>query len=102
MCKGREAAKAQGIANWLGDFSEHKTHGRPIGYDVAKSKGLIVKRLEDDPPLQEAVLSVFHSTMVTFQETPCMKIIENQFGNGYFLIMNVFISGAPQAAAAPG
>ena len=27
------------IANWLGDATIHKTHGRPIGLEIARSKG---------------------------------------------------------------
>ncbi len=48
MFKNKNYEGAHSIAQWLGDFEEHKTHGRPIGYDLAASKGLNVKRLEDD------------------------------------------------------
>ena len=34
------------IANWLGDFNEHKTHGRPINYQLAQEKGLKIKLLK--------------------------------------------------------
>ena len=88
MFNGDGGEKAHDIAQWLGNFSEHKTHGRPIGYDLAASKGLKVTRLEDDQDLQELVLSVFHSVMVTFQVTNCVKIIENQNGKGHYLVAN--------------
>jgi hypothetical protein len=80
MFRGREAETAANIAQWLGKFDEHRTHGRPIGYDLAHEKGLKVVRLEEDQELQERVLSVFHATMVTFQTTNCLKIIENHEG----------------------
>lgn len=77
------------IADWLGDFTEHRTHGRPINYDLALSKGLKVKRLEDDQNLQEKVLNVYHSALATFEVTTCIKIVENHAGKGAFISVNV-------------
>ena len=86
MFLGQDKVAAERIATWLGNFNEHKTHGRPIGYDLALQQGLKVKSLESDQVLQEAVLSVFHSVMVTFQTTSCLKIIENHNGKGHYLV----------------
>lgn len=72
------------IAKWLANANEHKTHGRPIGAKRAFDAGLKVLFLEDDQDLQERVLSVFHATMVTFQVTPCVKIVENHHGKGLY------------------
>lgn len=77
-------AKAKHIAKWLGDANLHKTHARPIGIDQATKEKLKVEKLEADPRLQELVLSVFHATMVTFQVTDCVKLIENQMGTGFY------------------
>jgi ATP-dependent protease ClpP protease subunit len=77
------------IASWLGDAKIHKTHGRPINAATAKAEGLIVEPLEQDQQLQELVLSVFHSTMVTFGVTNCVKITENQNGRGLYLTVEV-------------
>jgi hypothetical protein len=92
-------SQAHPIAAWLGDFNEHKTHGRPIGITLAKEKGLKVTALEDDQRLQEAVLSVFHATMVTFQETSCLKLIENQNGKGHYLVATQVIQAMPPGQA---
>jgi hypothetical protein len=100
MLGADKAAKAKEIADWLGNFHEHKTHGRPLGYDLLHSKGLVVNRLEDDPGLQEAVLSVFHATMTTFQVTNCLKIIENHAGKGHYLVAGVVQQ--PVQAGLPG
>lgn len=70
--------KSKHIADWLGTASNHKTHGRPIPISEAKSQGLNVIELESDPLLQEKVLSVFHSTIISIEVTNCIKIIENQ------------------------
>jgi hypothetical protein len=77
------------IAAWLGDATEHKTHGRPIGIETAREKGLKVTELEADQQLQEAVLSTFHAVMVTFQITQCVKLIENQNGKGVYTQIQV-------------
>ncbi len=97
MFKGEANNPSSDIAQWLGNFNEHKTHGRPIGIELASQKGLKVTKLEDDQKLQEAVLSVFHSTMVTFQSTNCLKIIENHNGKGHFLIATQAPQGIAQA-----
>ncbi len=89
MFRGQNPGKAGEIARWLANFPEHKTHGRPIGIDLAREKGLNVKALEEDQQLQEAVLSVFHATMVTFQATGCVKAIENHRGKGHFIVFDV-------------
>ena len=54
-------AKAKKIAEWLGNFNNHKTHGKPISFQDAKDRGLKVTALENDDKLQDLVLSVFHS-----------------------------------------
>lgn len=81
------------ISDWLGDFEEHKTHGRPINYELAKEKGLKVSRLEDNPALQDKVLSIYHAALVTFDVSPCVKIIENQKGAGSYLQVQIMPQG---------
>jgi ATP-dependent protease ClpP protease subunit len=73
------------IATWLADHQRHRTHGRPIGLDVARELGLRISALEDNQQLQDAVLTVFHAAMVTFQVTNCVKMIESHKGKGWFL-----------------
>jgi len=80
----RANEQAGSIADWLGNAKEHKTHGRPIGIAQARDKGLKVKALEDEPDLQELVMSVFHACMVTFLVTDCVKMVENQNGRGVY------------------
>lgn len=87
MFKGEEG-KGYSIAEWLGDFNQHKTHSRPINYELAREKGLKVTLLEDDQELQNRVLNTFHATMITFESVPCVKIIENHLGNGSYTMVN--------------
>ena len=87
MFKGQAdgEAKAEKIARWLGNAEEHKTHGRPVGLAVATDLGLNVVPMEQDDELQDLILSVFHSTAVTFDITPCIKFVENHNARGWFL-----------------
>jgi hypothetical protein len=87
MFKGK-SPKGQDIADWLGNFNAHMTHGRPINYQLATEKGLNINLLEDDPELQDKVLSVFHSTMATFEASTCVKIVENHLGRGSYTLVN--------------
>jgi hypothetical protein len=80
-----DAAASKIAANWLGSNTEHKTHGRPISAALAKSIGLNVVAMEDDQQLQDKVLSVYHATMLTFEKTNCVKIIESHEGKGFYV-----------------
>lgn len=80
--------KAAAIAEWLGTASNHLTHGRPIPCNIARDRGLKIIELEGDQELQEKVLSVFHSSIVTIDVTSCVKIIENQNGVGSYTQIN--------------
>lgn len=88
--------KEKDVAGWLGDFNSHKTHGRPINYQLAMEKGLKITLLEDDQELQDKVLSVFHATLVTFDVSTCVKIIENHLGKGSYTIFNPPMMSIPK------
>lgn len=83
---------SRGIAEWLGNAKNHKTHGVPIFYQDARQKQLKITLLEDNPDLQEKVLSVFHSSIVTIEVTNCIKFVENQNGVGTYIQANYNIS----------
>lgn len=79
------STKPQEISAWLASATTHKTHGRPIGFDLCSDMGLKVVRLEDDQKFQDAILSVFHAAAVTFEVTHCIKIIESHKGRGHYV-----------------
>lgn len=79
--------KAEAAANWLAK-GDHKDHGRPIPPKLAKEKGLKIVNLEDDQKLQDHVLSVFHAMAATFDDCGCIKIIEGQHLEGYWLYLD--------------
>lgn len=83
--KEEAAKKAKDISEWLSNHETFRTHGRYISRDEAKDKGLIVKELEEDDLLQDLVLSIFHSMMLSFgQMENHPKIIENHLGALFF------------------
>jgi hypothetical protein len=99
------AKKAADTADWLAN--EYASHGRPLGHGshsrplgleiIAAETELVIKRLEEDQKLQDLVLSTYHATTLTFDTTPCFKMIENHLGKG------VYFQAAQQqvAVAAP-
>src|ERR1700730_4082426 len=50
---------------------------------VVSGLGPNVTALEDDQKLQDLALSVHHATILTFNSTPAVKIIENDRGVSY-------------------
>ena len=53
---------------------------RHLNIDYLRNLGLKIKALKDDAELQDKVLSIHHSTMITISSTKAAKIIENQNG----------------------
>jgi len=88
MLNGEENAEqvADNIIAELADHALTKSHARHISYSKAKEIGLKVSLLEDEPNLQEAVLSVHHSCIHTLSGTGAYKIIENHLGVAYIQI----------------
>lgn len=70
--------KIKSIMGYLNDNKYTKIHSRHIGIDKAREIGLNIIELESDDNLQDAILSIHHCYMHTFQNTNAVKIIENQ------------------------
>ena len=72
----------------LGDHALQKSHARHISLDAAKKIGLVVDAMEQLAPgddaksqqLQDAILSVHHSCIITLLRTDAYKIVQNQNG----------------------
>lgn len=82
-------ASATKVVNELANHALTLSHERHISADKAIDLGIKVERLEDDPSLQEHVLTVHHAAAQTVTETPAFKIIENQLGVAQILVVNV-------------
>lgn len=76
--------KAAQIVAKLSDHEDTKTHSRHIHLSDCVSMGLRVIQLENDPDLQDLVLSVHHACMHTFAMTNAHKFVENHEGVAYF------------------
>lgn len=73
-------AKAAEIVAELSDHALTKSHARHLSASKCKAIGLNVAILEDDPRLQDAVLTVHHACVHTLAATPAFKMIENHKG----------------------
>lgn len=78
--------KAKKVVENLNEHEVTKSHARHIHIDECKEMGLKIVDLETmDNDLQDTVLSVHHSFMITFASTNAVKIIENQKGQSYII-----------------
>jgi hypothetical protein len=79
------------IMDVLNEFGHAQTlsHSRHITPDKCIDIDLKIEMLEDDPDLQEAVLTVHHITMLALTETTAVKIVENHDGKAY--IQNIIV-----------
>jgi len=67
--------QAATVAGHFNDASSHKSHGRRIDRDEARSFGVKVEDLESNQELQEAVLTAYHLITIAFEKTPIVKLI---------------------------
>lgn len=73
------AAKASKyFSQGSGNSHRKKSHGRRIDSSEAKSQGLVIKDLESNQNLQEAVLTAYHLLTIIFEKSPAIKIITSQ------------------------
>ena len=79
------SAKADAIIGELGSNSATNMHARHIHAAKAKSIGLKIVELDADSGLQDAVLSVRHGNMITFEQAGAFKMIESHIGSSYIL-----------------
>jgi len=80
--------KATKIIEELGHITT-KSHERHLSASKCKDIGLKIEMMEDEQKLQDAILKVHHITMLTFNDTPAMKIIENHEGKAYVQQLNL-------------
>jgi ClpP class serine protease len=71
------------ISKQLNDHSESKSHSRHFNYKKCQDMGLVIKMMEEDQGLQNHILTVHHSFMITLDNTDVVKIIENHKGKAY-------------------
>lgn len=96
--------KASVIVDFLHSHDLHKAHGRHLHRNELKAKGLAIVDLEDDPALQDAVLSVHHACMLTVGNFNVAKLIENHNGIAHAKVIGTAFQvplQAPQFAPAP-
>jgi len=89
MFEGQPTATttAEGIISQLGSHAMTKVHDRHIHLKEARDMGLNIKTLEDDydDEFQDLVLTIHHTYMHTFANSPSLKIYENHTGQRMIL-----------------
>jgi len=78
-----EPHKVKDVIELFADHSVQKSHARHISKQECKDIGLDIINLESNQALQDAVLTTHHAFMHTFNNTYCVKIIENNLGVAY-------------------
>jgi ATP-dependent protease ClpP protease subunit len=74
--------KAEKVTRALSNYPRNKTHERHFDMEECAKFGLIIKPIEDDPQLQDLILTVHHCYMHVLMNTPAFKMIENHNGVG--------------------
>jgi len=67
--------EAQRIAHYFNDAGQHKSHGRRIDRDEAKATGVTIEELEQNQPLQDAVMTAYHLSTIAIENSDSAKTI---------------------------
>lgn len=76
--------KIDKILKAFNDHAESKIHSRHISARKAKSLGLTIKLFEEDPKMQDAVLSLHHSALLLLRRKRVSKMILSQLKQGVY------------------
>ncbi len=71
---------AEQIAKYLSDHALHKSHGRPIGIDDARERGLQIVDLRTQPDLRELIHKLWAAIHLYFVRAPSVKLFESAHG----------------------
>lgn len=77
------AGALNSAVKFLTSHEDSKVHGRHYSYIDCKNHGLKIKLMEEENELQDKILSIHHSFMITFQNTNAVKIIGNSNGKDF-------------------
>ncbi len=62
---------------------DSKVHSRHIDIQRCKDVGLNIEDLEDDPEMQDMVLSIHHCCMILGEASNIVKVVENNIGGEF-------------------
>lgn len=87
MLKGDPDAedKVASITGKLCDHSSSVMHNRHFSHSELSAMGIKVEMMEDDDSLQDAIMTLHHLFMITFQKTSAVKIIESGEGSSWIV-----------------
>lgn len=91
------------IKRVLSEFGSHQrslNHARHFNFEKVRNSGAVVTRLEDDPKLQDAVLSIHHACSLTLNSTRATSIIENHNGAAYITALPRSLTQGPKGPPA--
>jgi ClpP class serine protease len=93
MFAGKPGAKkkAKVITQRLSHYKKNKAHDRHLHLEDCRTIGLEIERIEDDPELQDLVLSVHHCYMHALMNTNAFKIIENHLGTAFVKQQSIIV-----------
>ncbi|MDE5986841.1 MAG: ATP-dependent Clp protease proteolytic subunit [Prevotella sp.] len=74
---------AKKVVEFLGSHSATLSHSRHLHVDNLKGIGLKIEEMEKDQDLQDLILSVHHSMVISITQTNVIKIIENNQGKAF-------------------
>mgnify|MGYP004596818969 CR=1 FL=1 len=81
----QQESKLDRIASVFASHEHSKMHDRHISPDEAIRTGLHVTLIEDDPKLQDLVMSVHHAAMNYIQKENYARVVSNVKGLGLFI-----------------
>jgi hypothetical protein len=82
-------AAAKKVVDYLGNHNEFKSHGARVSFADLRKHDVPVKILNEDKPLHDAVMTVYHSILLTFGGTGAFRITENSRGGALIRVIQL-------------
>ena len=102
--KGAEE-KASKVAKWLAQHGNFNSHARPIGLRQLREEEptLKIRSFGDEgTTFENAVMELYWSIELTFDQTNAFKIVEHKAGSAYIRLQQQLIAGPAPASPTPG
>jgi len=74
------ALTAANVAKYFSSV-QHGVHGKRIGREKAKALKLEIVNMENDPELQDSIMTLYHLITLSFESSNAVKIVQSSSGD---------------------
>lgn len=89
MPPAKQEKAIEKVSNKLIATIAHRGHSQHFHHEACRQMGLKIEMMEDDPKLQDVILTIHHCYMHTMANSNAFKVIENHEGKAMIKNVNI-------------